>query len=746
MKTPRKLAVNESHGRKTGSRRRTPQRKLKSKSKSKSRTRLPLRGGGELVQIDTNDDFLELNNEFVRIFLENPDALYDGRDVRAGKPSNWRFGPLVTDRFTPRNRRKLNRALAEMFPTPSRGSRPVIDPAVLEEYGPLATWDTHLIDDMSFLGKQIHHDMDGTWPYDISNWDMKNVTTMRGMFSKCTQLQRVDCSRWDTGSVEDMSRMFMGCTRLEGLDFTNQDSRGSVDSTSKRVRVSPLFLPFDVTHVKTMRRMFQGCSNLRSLDLSSWNTRQVDDTSSMFADCVQLQTLQYGMPHGNFIFNDANVRSMFWRVPSDAKVTILGFNPWQCYLSTLDPVSATPPHPHPGITHTSLVTRPPGVVGTNRSWFGPSTQLVFQWQHLNVAEVYEMIRSDRRESDLKWRQLEAAIDYLGSSALPSLPCTANCTAPARKEWRDFLTVMEHGGFRFIPGAYDVNDSRTPDEQRCVDANKAHDENRFQSFIATQNSNTTTGSGGSTSSPTVLVMAQLHGGYDDCDIMASPPLPMFTIPHGKSLIIVSLATPGAAWFPLLKLEKELLSDLHGNLQDPSYRSTMDRDPVIIAKQVLEHGKTHKKKATDTLLVRSLNPPPSYLQQGLEYHEDVLHFLSTSDEPRLLYFKEWDNCADKTFSLDEDFKFKLISVRENVGDDADRNLFPPNTTHFTLSQLCYQMFIVSGHSNVILVDSSCSPFLSVDGCPLPPAYRDSLAESVLRQRFGGGYRRTPRTMTK
>ena len=47
---------------------------------------------------------------------------------------------------------------------------------------------------------------------DISKWDTKNVTNMRGMFYDCNSLNNLpDISKWDTKNVIDMSVMFSGC-------------------------------------------------------------------------------------------------------------------------------------------------------------------------------------------------------------------------------------------------------------------------------------------------------------------------------------------------------------------------------------------------------------------------------------------------------------------------------------------------------------------------------------------------------
>ena len=47
---------------------------------------------------------------------------------------------------------------------------------------------------------------------DISNWDVSNIKSMRGMFFMCKELKSVgDISEWDVSNVTSMTSMFDGC-------------------------------------------------------------------------------------------------------------------------------------------------------------------------------------------------------------------------------------------------------------------------------------------------------------------------------------------------------------------------------------------------------------------------------------------------------------------------------------------------------------------------------------------------------
>ena len=93
----------------------------------------------------------------------------------------------------------------------------------------------------------------------LSEFDTRNVITMKEMFYNCSSLTYLDFSSFDTTNVIDMDRMFYGCSGLTCLDLSN----------------------FNTTNLTTMEEMFYHCSNLYELNLSGWdlsslNTNGVD--------------------------------------------------------------------------------------------------------------------------------------------------------------------------------------------------------------------------------------------------------------------------------------------------------------------------------------------------------------------------------------------------------------------------------------------------------------------------------------
>ena len=107
---------------------------------------------------------------------------------------------------------------------------------------------------------------------DVSNFNTANVTDMIAMFACCEQLSSLNLSHFSTSNVTLMSNMFVGCYQLTSLDVSS----------------------FNTDKVTNMYAMFGDCPKLTSLDLSGFKTTKVTDMSLMFHDCSQLQTIYVG--------------------------------------------------------------------------------------------------------------------------------------------------------------------------------------------------------------------------------------------------------------------------------------------------------------------------------------------------------------------------------------------------------------------------------------------------------------------
>ena len=118
--------------------------------------------------------------------------------------------------------------------------------------------DTSKITDMSELFININHN------FDVSKWDVSNVTNMNHMFFYCKNFD-CDLSNWDVSNVTDMNSMFAFCNKFD-CDLSR----------------------WDVSNVTCMYRMFFCCENFGINCFKSWDVSNVTDMASMFYRCNKL--------------------------------------------------------------------------------------------------------------------------------------------------------------------------------------------------------------------------------------------------------------------------------------------------------------------------------------------------------------------------------------------------------------------------------------------------------------------------
>ena len=101
---------------------------------------------------------------------------------------------------------------------------------------------------------------------DISDWDVSNIKSIRGMFFRCEALKSVgDISGWNVSKVTDMGVMFFKCEELESV--------GDISG-------------LDVSNVTNMSFMFAFCKKLESVgDISNWDVSKVRYKIYMFDKC-----------------------------------------------------------------------------------------------------------------------------------------------------------------------------------------------------------------------------------------------------------------------------------------------------------------------------------------------------------------------------------------------------------------------------------------------------------------------------
>ena len=126
---------------------------------------------------------------------------------------------------------------------------------------------------------------------DLSNWNMHNVTNMEYMFYGCKQFEGKGLENWDVSNVEISSFMFLKCENLN-CDLSKWDVRNirrmsSMFSYCKKFDGKSIE-NWDVSNVVSLRNMFKYCENF-NCDLSNCDVRKVKDMTNMFYGCKSLK-------------------------------------------------------------------------------------------------------------------------------------------------------------------------------------------------------------------------------------------------------------------------------------------------------------------------------------------------------------------------------------------------------------------------------------------------------------------------
>ena len=118
--------------------------------------------------------------------------------------------------------------------------------------------DTSEITNMSWLFEYI------SCNFDISNWDVSNVTDMNNMFYCCWNFD-CDLSNWNVSNMTNMHGLFCECNKFTGKGLEH----------------------WDVSKVKDMHSMFYECKKL-NCDLSDWDVSFVSDFGWTFYRCDKM--------------------------------------------------------------------------------------------------------------------------------------------------------------------------------------------------------------------------------------------------------------------------------------------------------------------------------------------------------------------------------------------------------------------------------------------------------------------------
>ncbi|MXN91305.1 BspA family leucine-rich repeat surface protein [Flavobacterium sp. Sd200] len=116
----------------------------------------------------------------------------------------------------------------------------------------------------------------------INEWDMSNVTTIRGLFFQVSQFNQ-PLNNWDTSNITDMSNLFYQATSFnQPLNNWNIGKVTTLESTFYTASAfnQPLN-NWDTSNVTSMLQTFGRATSFNQ-PLNNWNTSKVTDMRNMF--------------------------------------------------------------------------------------------------------------------------------------------------------------------------------------------------------------------------------------------------------------------------------------------------------------------------------------------------------------------------------------------------------------------------------------------------------------------------------
>ena len=148
--------------------------------------------------------------------------------------------------------------------------------------------DTSAITDMSHLFDSYFNKIpDIKFNFDISGWNVSNVTNMQDMFFNCKYFD-CDLSKWDVSNVTNMHSMFINCYKFTGKGLENWNV-SNVENMCNIFRNCNIFTGkcienWDTHSVENIKAAFFDDENFNA-DLSKWNISKVKSTLNLFKGC-----------------------------------------------------------------------------------------------------------------------------------------------------------------------------------------------------------------------------------------------------------------------------------------------------------------------------------------------------------------------------------------------------------------------------------------------------------------------------
>ena len=141
----------------------------------------------------------------------------------------------------------------------------------------------------------------------IENLITDQVTSFKGMFQDCPQLQSVDLSGFNTANATDISCMFRraGCKKIDLSSFNTENVTEFACMFERCSNLEEIDLhTFNTKNAKDFWCMFIECSQLTELNLPGFGTQNNPRTGHMFQDCYSLTTIYIGDSWDNSTVNN----------------------------------------------------------------------------------------------------------------------------------------------------------------------------------------------------------------------------------------------------------------------------------------------------------------------------------------------------------------------------------------------------------------------------------------------------------
>ena len=146
---------------------------------------------------------------------------------------------------------------------------------------------SEIIDMASLFDSYINKIPEIKFNFDISKWDVSNVTNMESMFFNCKKFD-CDLSKWNVSKVKNMHSMFINCISFTGKGIENWNVsnvedmcnifRNCYNFTGKCIE------NWDTHSVKNIKAAFFENENFNA-DLSKWNISKIKSTYNLFIGC-----------------------------------------------------------------------------------------------------------------------------------------------------------------------------------------------------------------------------------------------------------------------------------------------------------------------------------------------------------------------------------------------------------------------------------------------------------------------------